>query len=235
MAQMGQTFKVGTLRLRREVEEEQTTESCDSRTGRMPFPDLPKSGTKNWPTPVRPCDGHLPQSAPYRRVPSKATIVGGLLATSSLVILSSSMVGSRLSWNLTDSVPRGIYWRCPTRWRPEFRPGDLVLLPAPYVVQQLIADRRYLPGGAQLLKRIVAVPGDHACFKGEVFRVNDRTLAQILNTDSLGRPLPISAFCGAVPAGFAVVGTTAARSIDSRNFGPIRESKLEKARALWTW
>ena len=202
MAQMGQLFEVGTFQRRRKGEE-QTTEPCDSRTGRMPSTDLPKSGT--------------------------------FLATSSLVILSSSMVGSRLSWNLTDSVPRGIYWRCPTLWRPESRSGDLVLMPAPRVVQKLILDRRYLPSGAQLLKRIVAVPGDHVCFKGEVFRVNDRTFAQILTTDSLGRPLPISAFCGAVPVGFVVVGTTAVRSIDSRNFGPVLEAKLEHARPLWTW
>jgi conjugative transfer signal peptidase TraF len=202
----------------------------------MPFADVPIPGDRKQADARAAGRWLFPQSARPLPFAFQMTTAVGLLAISLLVILSSSMVGYRFSWNLTDSVPRGIYWRSePPRGEPEFRIGDLVLLSAPRVVQKIIEDRRYLPVGAQLLKRIVAAPGDHVCFKGEVFRVNDRTLAQILTTDSLGRRLPISAFCGAVPVGFVVVGTTATRSIDSRNFGPVSESQLEKARPLWTW
>ena len=64
-----------------------------------------------------------------------------------------------LVWNWTPSLPLGLYWL--SRGAPA-APGALVAFPVPVAVRDLVADRRYLPPGAMLVKRVVASPGDPA-------------------------------------------------------------------------
>jgi len=132
-------------------------------------------------------------------------------------------------YNDTSSMPRGLYL---LRTRPPAR-GDIVLLPIPPDARGLIRERQYLPTYANaLLKHLVALPGDHVCFRSGAFEVNGRTLAPIASADSQGRPLHPSSFCGPLPPGFAAVGSPYPNSFDSRYFGPVPLATLRTATPL---
>jgi conjugative transfer signal peptidase TraF len=134
--------------------------------------------------------------------------------------------------NMTASVPRGLYRR-----RSDIAPvsGKTVVLPVPGQVRGLVSDRRYLPPGAQLMKVVVAGPGDQVCLDGAEYRVNGRLIGTVRDADSLGRRLEPYRFCGDVRPGEAYVATSAPLSFDSRYFGPVPLSTLTVVEPLWTF
>jgi conjugative transfer signal peptidase TraF len=148
------------------------------------------------------------------------------------VIASAAALAGRLTWNVTASLPRGLYaidrGVGPAR-------GDTVVFKVPVSVADLVLARRYLPDGAQLLKRVVAVAGDDVCLDGRLYAVDGQAIAAVRAEDSLGRPLPRYRFCGVVGSGEVYVATEAPRSFDSRYFGPVRVSDLTVVKPLWTY
>jgi conjugative transfer signal peptidase TraF len=149
-----------------------------------------------------------------------------------LVPILASAIGSALTWNLTPSIPRGLYVRLPGLAP---RVGSTVEFPIPLMAKSLVSERRYLPGGADLVKTVVAVPGDEVCLQQGRFEVRGRVIAAIREIDSRGRPLHPFGFCGPVPPGHAFVATTAPLSFDSRYFGPVPLSTLTVVKPLWTF
>jgi conjugative transfer signal peptidase TraF len=142
------------------------------------------------------------------------------------------LAARRFVWNLTPSVPPGLYLR---RVGAPITVGSTVVLPVPPRVRELVRERHYLPPGATLMKHVVALPGDHVCLDGDTYLVNGRALARVRRVDSRGRPLPLYRFCGEVPPGRAFVATAEPLSFDSRYFGPVDLSTLAVVTPLWTY
>ena len=149
------------------------------------------------------------------------------------VTVFGCLLASQLAWNLTDSLPRGLYARTLTRSRPQL--GDIVAFDVPRSVSSLVYSRRYLPAGAQLFKKVVAQPGDHVCIQAGMFEVNHRLVGPVLPADAQGNPLPFFGFCGVVPADKYFVASEAPRSFDSRYFGPLPVEALSQLSPLWTY
>jgi conjugative transfer signal peptidase TraF len=155
-----------------------------------------------------------------------------IAAVSGALALGTATVGDRLTWNISPSVPRGLYILEP---RPARQRGDLVSFRPPPGAAAIIYSRHYLPRGAGLIKRIVGLPGDLVCVRPEGFFVNGARFGDVAQLDSRGRSLTPYRFCGAVPAGQAFVATRAPLSYDSRYFGPVPISSLTRVVPLWTY
>jgi conjugative transfer signal peptidase TraF len=153
------------------------------------------------------------------------------VGVAAFVTTGVAVTASRLTRNYTPSLPLGVYWL-----RPGLPPikGEIVDLAIPLSARALIAGR-YLPVGFRLLKRVVAVEGDHVCLHDRQYRVNGVKISTIAPADSVGRALPVFSFCGDVPEGMAFVATPVPSSLDSRYFGPVPMDALTVARPLWTF
>jgi conjugative transfer signal peptidase TraF len=160
----------------------------------------------------------------------KALIFVALVAFSACA--AAVLAARRLVWNQTPSVPRGLYLR---RASTGVAVGSMVVFAVPASVRSLVRERRYLPPGATLMKRVVAMPGDRVCLDGETYVVNERPIARVRIADSRGRSLPVFRFCGQVPPGRAFVATSAPLSFDSRYFGPVPLETLTVVTPLWTF
>jgi conjugative transfer signal peptidase TraF len=165
-----------------------------------------------------------------------------LFATLVLVTAAAVAVAAwlGLSWNATSSYPRGLWRVAAAGWER----GDIVLIDAPVGDPDFAGARTrgYLRGGfsrsgcAPLLKRVVAVAGDHVALNGRVF-VNGRPLpnSKIRSTDSAGQVIPRSAQSGCVPPGCVwVLSEHSALSFDSRYFGALPATSIRgRAELLW--
>ena len=152
------------------------------------------------------------------------------IGAATLMIVAAVLVASRLTRNYTPSLPLGVYWLRPGL--PVAR-GEIVDLAIPRPAHDLIVGR-YLPSGFHLLKRVVALEGDHVCLSNDRYWVNGAAISTIAARDSMGRAVPVFRFCGQVPPGMAFVATAAPSSLDSRYFGPVPTGALTVARPLWT-
>lgn len=143
-------------------------------------------------------------------------------------------LGRHLLLNRTDSLPHGLYWLGPVRPGGP-RPGDVVALPVPAAVRDVVRERGYLPPRGVLMKPVAARTGDVVCLRDGSVRINGRIFSRLRLEDSAGRPLPRLGFCGPVPEGHVFLATPDARSFDSRYFGPVSLEELAgAATALWT-
>lgn len=152
-------------------------------------------------------------------------------AAATAAIIGASVAGSLFLWNVSPSLPRGLYRIDPGG---VLSRGSIVAFEPPSLVAAIIVERGYLPQDALLLKTVVAMPGDHVCM-GEAFAVNGRLIGPVPTSDSSGRPLEPYRFCGAVPPGCAFAATPAPHSLDSRYFGPLPLHSMTPARPVWTF
>lgn len=181
-----------------------------------------------------------PRALSAQKAPPQGPRLGALvraLLIASIVTATASIacraIASRLTINVTSSVPRGLYW---------LRPGShvdrnsIVRLAIPPSLRALVAERHYLPTGFHLLKRVVAVPGDHVCTDHFQYTVNHHFISAVASVDLSGRPLPLPyPFCSIVPPGLAFLAAAGASSLDSRYFGPVPINDLTPAVTLWTF
>jgi len=156
-------------------------------------------------------------------------LAGGAALASAL----ACVLASHLVWNVTPSLPFGLYWL--SRGAPPAR-GALVAFAVPASVRDLVFDRRYLPRGAFLVKPVAAMSGDIVCTEGGALSVNGQRLGPILTEDTAGRPLPHYEGCGPVVGGMIFVASRYAKSFDSRTFGPVAVADLRgRVTPLWTY
>ena len=159
-----------------------------------------------------------------------------LFAGTALASAIACWVGSHLIWNATPSLPLGLYWLSRIAPATPTSSGALVAFAVPDAVRDLVRERRYLPAGALLVKRVVATPGDRVCTAGSTFAVNGQPLGAILSEDTAGRPLPHYEGCGPVPEGWLFVASHHPKSFDSRTFGPLPARAIRgTVTPLWTY
>ncbi len=186
------------------------------------------------PKPVPLLEWHPPLARQLRARRRPLIVAGGIgLALLGLAATLDFAVrpAPRVIWNASASAPIG-FWRIHPGAR--VRTGDMVLATTPASVRQLAARRHYLPANVPLLKRIVARDGDEVCALGYEIFVNGRWIAERLDADRLGRPLPWWSGCERLRDGRVFLLMDAADSFDGRYFGPISETAIiGKAAPLW--
>ena len=136
-------------------------------------------------------------------------------------------------WNASASVPIGLYAVRPTG---ALIVTDLVVARPPEPLAKWLDERRYLPMGAPLIKRVAGLPGQKICRDGLDISVDEIVMAQARESDHLGRPLPVWQGCRVLlPGEIFLLNWDEPASLDGRYFGafPI-EAIVGRAAPLWT-
>lgn len=140
----------------------------------------------------------------------------------------------RLVWNVSASVPLGLYRIEPGK---DPRVGDLVALRPSPDLGRFLAERHYVEVNALLIKPVAAVSGATVCRSGARVMVDGRPVASALPRDRFGRPLPTWSGCRRLAADqLFLIASYRRDSFDSRYFGVVdRQGIVGRARPLWTW
>ncbi|MFK0209154.1 S26 family signal peptidase [Agrobacterium sp. NPDC090283] len=152
------------------------------------------------------------------------------LATTASIFIDPA---KKLIWNASASVPVGLYWIvCADR----LDVTDLAVVMPPDDLASFLDERRYLPRGLPLLKRVLALSGTTVCRNGAEITAYGMTYGQARERDGQGRPLPVWQGCRTLRAGEAFfMNWDAPDSFDSRYFGPLPLSTVVgRAIPLWT-
>jgi conjugative transfer signal peptidase TraF len=163
--------------------------------------------------------------------------VATLLATLGAVVVVVSTIAvrpaQRYVWNVSESVPIGLY-----RLHPIGRLAvtQLVAVQPPEPLATFLQDRRYLPRGIPLLKRVLALPGQTVCRDQLAITVDKIEMGTAREHDSGGRPLPIWQGCYVIADGEVfLMNWQSADSFDGRYFGALPTSAIiGTAEPLWT-
>jgi conjugative transfer signal peptidase TraF len=164
---------------------------------------------------------------------SRAAALIGVALASAGALAWRPAVPPRVVWNASASAPLGLYWL--TRKAPKI--GDFVLAAPPADARRLAAARGYLPASIDLVKRVAAGPGSAICAAGRRILIDGKAVAERLERDSLGRPLPVWNGCrilGVDEVFLLMEGVP--DSFDGRYFGPVRTSAIVGVLSpLWTF
>lgn len=137
----------------------------------------------------------------------------------------------RVIYNASDSAPRGLYLVEPAL---QVRPGDFVVVRLRRDAAAFAAQRGYLPAGVPLIKRVAAIAPQSVCADGVGVRVDGESVAQTLNADAAGRPLPAWHGCRELANTEIFLLSAHPASFDSRYFGPVDGIQVVgRARPLW--
>jgi conjugative transfer signal peptidase TraF len=142
-------------------------------------------------------------------------------------------VSPKFVWNASASVPIGLYAIRPAG---ALQVTELVVVRPPTPLASFLDERRYLPKGVPMLKRILALPGQTVCRTDRTITVDGTAMGQALDHDRSGRALPIWRGCRVV-AGDEVflMNWQSEDSFDGRYFGPLPASTIVgRADPLWT-
>jgi conjugative transfer signal peptidase TraF len=165
---------------------------------------------------------------PSRRAIAIAIVAGIALLGGTI----ASQPAPRLVWNVTASVPVGLY-----RVRPgvPISVGDMVIARVPWPYRRLAAARHYIPANVPLVKQVAAGAGDQICALGHDLFRNGVWLATRRQRDSVGRSLPAWQGCVRLRAGqYFLLMAAAPLSFDGRYFGISKRGDIiGKARLLW--
>jgi conjugative transfer signal peptidase TraF len=135
-------------------------------------------------------------------------------------------------WNVSESVPRGLY-----RLRPVGRlfVTELVAIKPAEPLASFLDLNGYLPVGIPMLKRVLALPGQMVCRSGRSISVDQIDMGEARERDSRGRPLPVWHGCRVVGEDeLFLMNWQSKDSLDGRYFGPIAASAVV-GRALPVW
>jgi len=155
-----------------------------------------------------------------------------VVTTNALTLALVIDMPTRLVWNVTASVPTGLY---AVRADDRLRPGVLTAVLPPESLASWMVSRGYLGRGVPLLKRIEALPGARVCREGARVTVNGVLRAVARDADRFGRPLPRWSGCRMVGDDeLFFLNIDAPGSLDGRYFGPLpRSAVIGRATPLW--
>ena len=108
--------------------------------------------------------------------------------------------------------------------------------PAGEPLATFLADRRYLPRGIPLLKRVLALSGQTVCRNQLAITVDKIEMGAAREHDSSGRPLPVWQGCHVIADGEVfLMNWQSADLFDGRYFGALPTSAIiGTAEPLWT-
>ena len=140
---------------------------------------------------------------------------------------------TRYIWNLSASVPIGLYRLQPTG---NLFVTQLVAVQPPEPLATFLAANSYLPRGVPMLKRILALPGQTVCREGLAITVDNIAAGEARGRNGRGRPLPDWQGCRVVADGEVfLMNAQSADSLDGRYFGLLPVSAIiGRALPLWT-
>jgi len=169
-------------------------------------------------------------SIPGRR----AIIAASVAALAALTMPSIAQPNLRLVWNVSASVPLGLY-----RIEPDRHPrvGELAAVRPSPTLARLMADRHYVEWGALLVKPVAAVSGARVCRHGHAVTIDGLQVATVLDHDRFGRDLPRWSGCRGLGASdYFLLARNVRASFDSRYFGPVAAANvIGRATPLWVW
>lgn len=162
----------------------------------------------------------------------RSLILAGVVAAATLATLTVP-VSRYAVWNATASVPTGLY---AIRGKASLHVGERVAIEPPPELRRFLAERRYLPTGVPLLKRIAAVRGQRICRFQHGVTIDGTYVGAAQARDRLGRPLPVWAGCHVLRTGeLFVMNPAAPDSFDGRYFGVLRITQvIGRATPVWT-
>jgi conjugative transfer signal peptidase TraF len=139
----------------------------------------------------------------------------------------------RLIWNASASVPIGLYTVHPAG---ALHVTELVVVQPPEALASFLDERRYLPRGVPMLKRVLALPGQTVCRTDRAIAVDGIAMGDALSRDRSGRPLPVWQGCRRIPAGEVfLMNWQSEDSLDGRYFGLLPVTTIVgRADPLWT-
>lgn len=160
---------------------------------------------------------------------------GAIAAAAALALLTVPAfvnLPTRLVWNVTASVPTGLYAVRPTA---PLRVGILAAVMPPEPLATWMVEGGFLGRGVPLLKRVEALPGTRVCRHGTVVTVAGRPRAVARDRDRRGRRLPHWSGCVIVGEGqLFLLNADHPGSLDGRYFGPLpRSAVLGRATPLF--
>jgi conjugative transfer signal peptidase TraF len=150
---------------------------------------------------------------------------------------AGSKTAPRFVWNVSGSVPTGLYRVRPARPARDLTVATLVVAYPPEPLARWLAEGRYLPCGVPLLKPVLALAGQTVCRAGPVITVDGRKMGAASEQDHSGRPLPVWQGCRVIGAGEVfLMNSDEPASLDGRYFGPIPLAAISgRAEPLWMW
>ncbi len=160
-------------------------------------------------------------------------LVVGLLAVAAVIATARHQDIPQYVWNLTPSVPRGLYAVEPLR---SLRVTTLVTVQPPPALASLLDHGGYLPRGVPLLKRILALSGQTVCRIGSQITVDGIAAVPARERDGRGRPLPSWQGCRVIGHDEVfLMNWDEPDSLDGRYFGPLpMTTVIARAVPLWT-
>jgi conjugative transfer signal peptidase TraF len=159
-----------------------------------------------------------------------------IVMTFGAVVLVMSTMGEATPayiWNASRSVPIGLYQLQPAD---RFAVAELVAIRPPEPLATFLDLNGYLPIGVPMLKRVLALPGQTVCRKGQTISVDAIDMGEAQSRDSRGRPLPVWQGCRVVDAKEVfLMNWQSEDSLDGRYFGLVPQSSvIGKALPVWT-
>jgi conjugative transfer signal peptidase TraF len=169
------------------------------------------------------------------RLRLQIAVMAVISATSVATFIGFAIRVPLVIYNASGSAPLGFYYvedRLPAR-------GELAVIEPPPLLELMIVSRGILPPSVPLVKQVTAVGGDEVCRSKEplgTIAINGQVVAEVLDQDREGRPLPSWDGCIRLVDGEFFLLQPHPYSFDSRYFGPVtRCDILGVARPLWTW
>ena len=165
------------------------------------------------------------------------TRIATMLATAvmSLSVGTSAFVDlpKALIWNASASAPIGLYLLQPAA---DLDVTDLVAVTPPPPIAEFMSDRGYLPMGAPMMKRVLALPGETVCRHGFDIVAYGSTIGHARERDRAGREMPVWQGCRHIGADeLFIMNWDIPDSVDGRYFGPfLRASVIGRALPVWT-
>ncbi len=169
-----------------------------------------------------------------KRWQSLVSVAGSASLVTAVAATIAVDVPRRIIWNLSASVPLGLYVTMPVQ---QLRVDELVAVSAPEKLANYMASRRYLGAGAPMLKHVAALPGQLVCRRKLRIQIDGRPVASAQLADSGARPLPVWRGCHRLTDDEVfLLNARVSDSFDGRYFGVLpRSTVIGRAVPVWTW